>query len=866
MNTQELSSKLFDAVENYYRYNPDTLMPMLMAALASNGKLRVTTAPTEGSVVLCKLDLKEILEYEWVQLNPKLRSKVKTALADGSKVICVEGVIGDELKDIHQILHHYDTVTVEEEYHHRIGILYQHSKNIPSDTAHRKYATVRMAEALIALPDGYMHREFYMIANHMLQKSGIQPKRPRVEVASALTSLLKYDGVGKVYNPFAGCGVAASMMRAGANMYADANQNDKLFAVAKLLSYGTCGSYENYQQRDSTKWIEGCFDYVISTYRGYVGGQSAFDFCLSKCFETLNEGGKFAGIVTPKDIFEKQSKVFKEALRRDWVETIVLLPFAEVAVLVNTKKSKELKSKVCFYDFTHPMFRSRSVAENLASVSPEIIRVSDVKRKGYMRSLVVPEVTPREGCELVTLRDYVKKLRRQTYSLAGVPKDERVLATIDRSLPYDRFSCLWMQGISKEAVSSLFSPAYHLKNNALIVNDRGPLQPRLFDADFGSAFFDGAYAFEFRLSPFEMDYDWLVGELNLFYVNRQLHPYGMDQMVPDSVTEDQILNLKLNKPIPLEDAGTPGLGDASLETGYVLRAGNMEYTIHDFLGNGYFGYTYTALQKNNTTGQQTEVVLKEFYPHTLCDRDGVRVVITDESDAKALQSCRKKFIDEAEIMHKLGMVPDSHIVPAYACFSCHETDTMYYVMPFYDNGSLQDLQDSGLTFREDMVIERIIKPLCKALHVAHKAKVLHLDIKPENILVDDNGDALLIDFGVAKQYDADGNVINPGRFNPTSMFSAPELTHGNMVKFGRPVDIYGLAASVYYLLASPMKPYPVFEYSDQDQDIRFALSMAGCSRQFTDAIVAGLQFSAAARPADAQAFLNMFPGCEEVKL
>lgn len=866
MNRQELSSKLFEAVENYYRYNPDTLMPMLMAVLAANGKLKVGTAHIEGHQVLCELELNEILNYEWVRLNPKLRGQVKDALNDGSKTMCVEGIVDEELKDIYEIFHRYDNYTVKEEYHHRIGILNQHSRNHSSDWAHRNYATICMAEAMVALPVEYLRKSFYMIANHMLQKSGLQPARPRVEVACALTSLLEYDGKGKVYNPFAGCGIAAAMMGAGADMYADGNHNDKLFAVARLLNYGVSGSYENYRQRDSRQWIEGSFDYVLSTYRGYIDGQSAFDFCLSKCFETLNEGGKFAGIVSPKDIFEKQSDVFKEALRRDWVETIILLPFAEVAVLINTSKPNEHKSNVLFYDFTHPMFRNNSVAENLASMSPEIVRVSDVRKKGYLRGLVVQEMTPREGCELVTLRDYVKKVKRQTYSLARVPEDERVIATIDRSQPYDRFSCAWMQGIEKESVSSIFSPVYHLKNHALIVNDRGALQPRLFDADFGSAFFDGAYAFEFTVDVYEMDFDWLIGELNQFYVTRQLHPYGMDQLIPDCVTEDQILDLKLNKPLPEEDTDESGLGDACLETGYVLKSGNMEYVIHDFLGNGYFGYTYTALEKNNTTGQQTEVVLKEFYPHDMCDRDGVRVVITDESNADAVESCMEKFVEEAEIMNKLGMVEGSHIVPAYSYFSCEETETLYYVMPFFDNGSLKDLQDSGFTFKEEVVIERVVKPLCKALHVAHKAKVLHLDIKPENILVDDNGEALLIDFGVAKQYDAEGNVINPGRFSSRSMFSAPELTHGNMVKFGRPVDIFGLAASIYYLLAAPNEPFPVFEYSDQDEELRVGLLMAGCSDQFADAIVAGLQFSASARPADAQAFLNMFPGCENIRL
>mgnify|MGYP003299815460 CR=1 FL=1 len=863
MNTREQLEKLFDYIENYYRYNPDTLMPMLMAALAAKGKLNVTTTPTEGSVVLYKLELSEILNYEWVQLNRKLRSKVKEALKNGSQILCVEGFIDDELMDIYEIFHKYDTVTVEEEYHHRIGLLNDHTKNLPSESAHRKYATVRMVEALVALPVEFLHEHFFQIANDMLQRSGLQPKRPRAHVADALSALLEYDGHGKVYNPFAGCGVAAAMMKAGANMYADGNTNDKLFAVARLLNHGVSGSYENYRQRDSRLWTEGeKFDYILSTYRGYVDGQSAFDFCLSKCFDTLAEGGKYAGIASPKEIFEKQSAVFKEALKRDWVETIILLPFAEVAVLINTRKPKELKSKVCFYDFTSPFLRRRSVAFNMSRIGPELIRVADVRKKGYLRSLVVPEIKPSEGCKLVTLRDYVKKIRRQTYSLARVSEDKRVLVTINRSKPYDDSLKILAQGIKRESVSYLFTPVYHLKRDSLIFNDRGDLQPRLFRAKHGSAFFGEAYAFEF-INPKAMNYKWLFEELNSYHVKCQLHPYGTDELLPGLITEEQILDLKLNKPIEEEE---PILGDASLEPGYVVKSGNMEYTIQKFLSSGFFGYTYIAMQKNKTTGQQSKVVLKECYPYTLCDRDGVRIVLTDQLNAWNLEDCRRKFREEADIMKRLGNRKESHIVSASSAFFCEETDTFYYAMPCFENGSLKDLREAGFPFKESMVIDQIIKPLCKALHLAHNDKVLHLDVKPDNILIDDNGEVVLIDFGVAKQYDAEGNVVSTGTYNLGGPFAAPELENGDMVRFGRPADVYALAACIYYLFAYPQMPYPIMEYSSQDQDLRISLSEANCSKQFSDAIIAGLQFSASSRPADIQSFLNMFPGCEDIKL
>ena len=96
-------------------------------------------------------------------------------------------------------------------------------------------------------------------------------------------------------------------------------------------------------------------DYVMSTFLGYPGGKSAFDICLSHCLEDFSGAGKFAGIAAPRDIFEKRSEEMKEALSRDWVDTIVLLPFGEVAVLVDAAKPAEKKDKIRFFNLTHPM-------------------------------------------------------------------------------------------------------------------------------------------------------------------------------------------------------------------------------------------------------------------------------------------------------------------------------------------------------------------------------------------------------------------------------------------------------------------------------------------------------------------------------
>lgn len=873
MSQQDYFSRLSDVVDNYYRYNPDTLMPLLMVSLAAQSKLQSSTSHNDSAIVLCSVNPKEIISYDWVCLDPTLKKRMKNSIESSVETICIEGFVEDSLQEIYKIFYHYDTFTVEEEFHHRIGILYEHSSNKASDYAHRQYAAINLAEELIALPIEWLCRNFIDVYHRILVKSGLQPERPRLQVAYALNALLQYDGVGKVYNPFAGCAIAAATIPAGENMYADGNANDKLFAVARLLNYGVGGSTLNYAQRDSTKWIEGKFDYVLSTYRGYVDGKSAFDFCLSKCFETLTDGGKFAGIAAPKDVFENQTEEFKEALKRDWVETIVLLPFGEVAVLINTCKNKQMKSKIKFLDQTHPMLQFFTIAELLKDDDYiQVLRVSDVKKKGFLRSLVAPQIMERDGFEIVRLGDVVRKLNRKTYR---VKANARVLAFVNRKNAYNQYEQTWMNGIEKTLISSLFAPAYNLKTDSLITNVRGRLEPRLFDADKGAAYFQDGYAFE--LCCTSMEASWLIAELNEPYVLRQLHPYGMDEMVPEAITEDQILDLKLYRKIEeeldfsLEDLDdTEDLDSDKLPSGYELTGDDTIYTIHKFLGNGSFGYTYSAMAKNLATGEEREVVLKEFYPSCDFHREGEELrAVAKEYTRFNIDIEKEKFREEAKIMRRLGNTPDSHIVKVEDLFESEKTGTLYYVMPFYRSGSLQDLQKSGTVFKEELLLKQVVKPLCKALHIAHNANVLHLDIKPENILIDDNGEAVLTDFGVAKQYDDGGQIINKEGAFGTSDYAAPEMRihycSSPMTKFGSEPDIFALSATLYNL-ATRCRPYPIQYNSDDDRGLREEMQLVHLSEGFINAIVAGLQAAAPARPRNAQEFLNRFPGFGDVVL
>lgn len=109
----------------------------------------------------------------------------------------------------------------------------------------------------------------------------------------------------------------------------------------------------------------------------------------------------------------------------------------------------------------------------------------------------------------------------------------------------------------------------------------------------------------------------------------------------------------------------------------------------------------------------------------------------------------KKLLLEAQILYA-----SSHPNVVQIQYACKDDDHIYIVMPFYKNGSLKSLMAKRmLTARE--IIRYAIQFISGVAHI-HSKDLLHLDIKPDNILISDNNEALLSDFGLADYTDDNG--------------------------------------------------------------------------------------------------------------
>jgi serine/threonine protein kinase len=107
------------------------------------------------------------------------------------------------------------------------------------------------------------------------------------------------------------------------------------------------------------------------------------------------------------------------------------------------------------------------------------------------------------------------------------------------------------------------------------------------------------------------------------------------------------------------------------------------------------------------------------------------------------------FFDESKALYA-----SAHPNVVQIFYACQDANSIYLVMPYYKKGSVASLmQTRHLSVRE---ILSLGCQMLSGLHNIHSKKLVHLDIKPDNILLSDRGEALLADFGLAKQLNLKG--------------------------------------------------------------------------------------------------------------
>lgn len=266
--------------------------------------------------------------------------------------------------------------------------------------------------------------------------------------------------------------------------------------------------------------------------------------------------------------------------------------------------------------------------------------------------------------------------------------------------------------------------------------------------------------------------------------------------------------------------------DNSLRIGTFLKS--RTYRVEDVIGSGGFGVTYRATHVE--LGRL--VAIKEFFISEFCVRDegGTDISVAVTHNVPVVENFKRKFLQEARMVARLD---NRHIINVFDIFE--ENGTAYYVMDYLQGGSLEDKVNTGGAISENEV-RRIVSQLCNAISYIHGQKILHLDVKPSNIMIDGDGDIVLIDFGISKQYEDDDSRHSTYAATFSKSYAPIEqYEKGGVSHFVPALDVYSFGATIYFLITGNQPP-TAFELLKHG-----ALTVPGASKELAAAITAAMQ-------------------------
>ena len=239
-------------------------------------------------------------------------------------------------------------------------------------------------------------------------------------------------------------------------------------------------------------------------------------------------------------------------------------------------------------------------------------------------------------------------------------------------------------------------------------------------------------------------------------------------------------------------ADRDGFAD-DLKPGTQLLGG--QYTILGFLNSGGFGITYLAKDSLQRT-----IVIKECFPNALCRRSTSIVRARSRKHTGELRSFVESFMEEARSLAKLV---HPNIVGVHQVFE--DNDTAYMAIDFINGKDLHDiLESTDQAFTPDEIVV-MLKKMLSAVEFIHQAGILHRDISPDNILIDENRNPVLIDFGAASEQVARATRVLTGRRVVKDGYS-PQEFYLTGAEQSPSSDLYALGATLYHVITGKAPP------------------------------------------------------------
>lgn len=296
---------------------------------------------------------------------------------------------------------------------------------------------------------------------------------------------------------------------------------------------------------------------------------------------------------------------------------------------------------------------------------------------------------------------------------------------------------------------------------------------------------------------------------------------------------------------------------------YTLSAGTelhgkFTYRVERVLGAGGFGITYLASTQVRFGNLSTEakVAIKELYRRDDCLRDGTtgRVLTADNETARRnMANARKDFLSEARRLADISRDCDG-IVKVNEVFE--ENGTAYYVMEYLEGQTLEEyIRSHGPIIQPEAL--KLITPVVKAVAFLHMNRLTHLDIKPDNIMLTADMRPVLIDFGLSKHYDHDGNATSTLNTVAYSPGYAPIEQYVGLKTFSPTADVYALGATMYRMITGH-RPAEPFHWEEGEP--RASLRKVPITAQLESIVLKAMSLTAAERYPTAGVLLQCLEG------
>lgn len=273
----------------------------------------------------------------------------------------------------------------------------------------------------------------------------------------------------------------------------------------------------------------------------------------------------------------------------------------------------------------------------------------------------------------------------------------------------------------------------------------------------------------------------------------------------------------------------------------MLDKGSMlqnRYRIVSLLGQGGMGAVYRAWD----TRLNIPVALKE-----MVSQPGL--------DAATLVGLRRQFQQEATV---LARMTHAHLVRVTDFFE--EASNAYLVMDFVEGRSLADLieQDGALSEKDVLTWAG---QLLSALDYCHDQGVLHRDIKPQNVIIRSDGEAVLVDFGLVKLWDPSApqtRTVMRGMGTPE--YAPPEQYETAAGHTDPTSDIYSVGATLYHALAGQSPPTATLRMADPAKFVPIRRVAPGVTSQTEAAVLKGMELVRSQRWQSAQEMAQALKG------